>query len=652
MDAQQFGHPQIECAQIAGVTLMSGKVISAWQQQCADKVKSAEQAAALVKAGQRVFIGSGAGQPQTLAEALFARQNLTDTEIVHILTLGVSACTRPDSGGGFRHNAFFIGPNVRNAVADGRADYTPVFLSEVPSLFRSGRVAIDVALISVSPPNERGFCTYGVSTDIVKAAAESAHTVIAEVNAQMPRVHGDAAIHVDDIAVLVPSDRPVEEVAPAPPDDVSRRIARHVATLVEDGATLEIGIGKIPNAVAECLTDFKDLGIHSEMLSDGVLSLVERGVVTGARKTMHPGKIVASFAMGSRRLYDFIDNNPMVEFYPTEYINDPFIIAQHDKMICINAAIEVDLTGQVCADVLAGAFYNGFGGQVDFVRGAARSLGGKPIIALPSTAANGTVSRIVPCLKEGCAVVTSRGDVHYVVTEHGVAYLHGKCVRERAMAMIDIADPLFRPWLLNEAKSRQIVYADQIQLTVRTPVYPESLEQWIELRDGSRVYMRPLKLTDESALRAMFYRLSDKSVHHRFFRVIETMPHEKLQDFLQIDYAADMALIVLTDTSETAELIGIGHYSKNTGVSTADSAYLVRDDYQGKGIGSVLFDTLVQVARTQGITGFTADVLAINAAMLRIFRKSGFAVQVEAEGHECKVTIPFIAPSATAVDEP
>ncbi len=614
---------------------------SSWQERYADKVVTAERAVAVVRHGQRVFLGSGAGGPQTLIEALSAREDIADTEIVHILTLGLATYAEPRLGHRFRHNAFFIGPNVREAVAEGRADYTPMFLSEIPELFRSGRVVIDVALISVSPPDEQGHCTYGVSTDIVKAAAESARMVIAEVNAQMPRVLGDCLIHVDAIDMLVPSDRPVLEAVQGTPDEISKRIAKHVTGLIEDGSTLQLGIGKIPDAILHNLEGLHDLGIHTEMFSDGIIPLIDQGVITGAKKTLHPDKIVASFAMGSRKLYDFINNNPLIEFHPTEYVNDPFIIALNDKMVSINAAIEVDLTGQICADSLGPAFYNGVGGQVDFTRGAARATGGKPIIVLPSTAAGGTISRIVSHLKHGAAVTTSRADVHYVVTEHGVAHLHGKCVRERAMALIEISDPLFRPWLLNEAKARKLVYADQIELTVATPIYPDELERWIELRDGSKAFMRPLKLTDEAGLRRMFYQLSEKSVRDRFFRAIETMPHDRLQEFLRVDYDADMAMVVLTDSSDDAELIGIGHYSNNPQTNMADSAYLVRDDYQGKGIGTTLLSTLIEIAREHGVAGFTADVLVINSGMLRIFQKCGHAVQIDVEEGECKVTIPF-----------
>jgi acyl-CoA hydrolase/GNAT superfamily N-acetyltransferase len=612
-----------------------------WQERYADKVTTADRAVACIKHGQRVFIGSGAGQPQTLVESLSAREDLSDTEIVHILTLGLASYASPEFSDRFRHNAYFIGPNVRKAVAQCRADYTPIFLSEIPEQFRSGRVVIDVALIALSPPDERGYCSFGVSTDIVKAAAESAHVVIAEVNEQMPHVFGDCNIHVRDIDALVPSDRPILEAVQGTPDKVSEKIAHHIAGLIEDGATLQLGIGSIPDAVLHNLDGFKDLGIHTEMFSDGILPLVEKGVITNMKKNINRGKTVASFAMGSRKLYDFIHENPSVEFHPTEYTNDPFVIAQNDKVVSINGAIEVDLTGQVCADVLGTTFYNGIGGQVDFTRGAARSKGGKPIIALPSTAAKGTISRIVPGIKDSSAIVTSRGDVHYVVTEHGVAYLHGKCVRERAMALIQIADPLFQPWLLNEAKARNLVYTDQIELTVMTPTYPDHLERWLKLKDNSKAFMRPLKLTDEALLRDLFYKLSDQSVHNRFFHAIKAMPHEKAQEFLRVDYAADMAVVVLTDTSETADLIGVGHYSKDPGTNIADAAFLVRDDCQDNGIGTAMLKALIKVAREHGIAGFTADVLSSNSRMMRVFHKSGYPVESEPDEGEYRVTIRF-----------
>lgn len=612
-----------------------------WQVRYADQVATPEQAVACIRHGQRVFVGSGAGEPQCLVDALSARTDIADTEIVHILTLGIAPYAEPRLGSRFRHNAFFIGPNVRTAVAEGRADYTPIFLSEIAALFKTGRVVIDTALISVSPPDKHGWCSYGVSTDVVKPAAEAARTVIAEVNEQMPRVLGDCFIHVDDIDFMVPSDRQILEAPQGSPDETAARIGRHIASLIEDGSTLQLGIGTIPDAVLSQLGHLKNLGLHTEMFSDGVIPLIESGVINNKKKTLHRGKMVMSFVLGTRRLYDFIDNNPLIECRPTHYVNDPFIIAKNDRMISINSAIEVDLTGQVCADSLGEMFYSGIGGQVDFGRGAARSRGGKPIIALPATAEAGNISRIVASLKPGAGVVTSRGDVHYVVTEYGVAYLHGKCVRERALALIQIAHPKFRPWLLAEAKARRLVYPDQIELPIHAPTYPEQFEEWIPLKDGSRAFLRPLLLTDEAKLRDMFYRLSPDSIQYRFFSMIRTLPHERLQEFLRVDYEADMALVVLTDRTPDAQMIAIAHYTRDPQTNFADAAFLVRDDWQGKGVGTALMDRLVQAAKANGIAGFTADVLMANHGMLRVFHRCGYAVESKLISGVYRLRIPF-----------
>lgn len=612
-----------------------------WQVRYAPKIETAGQAVRRVRHGHRVFVGSGAAEPQSLVEALVSRSDLDDTEIVHIMTLGIAPYTAPKLDHRFRHNAFFIGPNVREAITEGRADYTPIFLSEIPRLFQTGRVVIDVAFIQVSEPDAHGYCSYGVSTDIVKSAAESARVVIAEVNRNAPRTLGDCFIHVRDIDALVPSDTPILEAPQGEPDELARGIARHIADLIEDGATLQLGIGTIPDAVLHFLHDRRNLGIHTEMFSDGIIPLIERGVITGTHKTLHRGKIIASFVLGSRKLYDFIDNNPMCEFHPTEYTNDPFIIAQNDRMVSINSALEVDLTGQVCADSLGKLFYSGIGGQVDFVRGASRSKGGKPIIALPSTASAETVSRIVPVLKEGAGVVTSRGDVRYVVTEFGTAYLHGKSIRERALSLIQIAHPKFRPWLLAEAKARKLVYADQIELPFSTPMYPTHLERTLSLKDGSTVFLRPVRLTDEGRVREMFYALSPDTVYHRFFRAIKSMPHEKLQEFLRVDYTRDMVFVVTPRKAEDEPIIAIGCYNLAPETNLAEVAFLVHDDHQNKGLGKAMFASLVEAARANGIRGFTAEVLADNAAMLRVFHHADIPIETRLEQGVYSLTMTF-----------
>ncbi|HEV8538652.1 MAG TPA: acetyl-CoA hydrolase/transferase C-terminal domain-containing protein, partial [Bacteroidota bacterium] len=401
-------------------------------------MRSAAEAVKCIRSGQRVYVQPGCALPEVLADAMCGRSSeLENVEVIHLLTVGRSKYSLPEMEGHFRHNALFIGKNVREAVNDGRADFTPVFLSEIPGLFYRGILPIDVALIHVSPPDEHGFCSLGVSVECTKPATEVAKLIIAQVNPNMPRTLGDSFIHVDKLSYCVEVDVPIKELPQVDKNvspeeqEVFKQIGKNIADLIEDESTLQLGIGSIPDAVLTFLHGKKHLGLHTEMFSDGVVKLVEDGIITNERKTLHPGKIVASFVLGSRSLFNFIDNNPVIEFHPSHYVNDPFIIAKNDKMVAINSAIEVDLTGQVCADSIGRQFYSGFGGQLDFIRGAARSNRGKPIIALPSTAKRGSLSRIVPALSEGAGVTTSRGDVHFVVTEFGVADLYGKTVRER-----------------------------------------------------------------------------------------------------------------------------------------------------------------------------------------------------------------------------
>jgi len=593
-----------------------------WQEKHKSKVTDPEGAVSKVRSGQRVFIGSGAAEPQLLVKALAKRgPELADTQITHILTLGVAPYADPKLEDGFRHNALFIGPNVREAVAEGRADFTPVFLSEVPRLFRRGKMPIDVALIQVSPPDEHGYCSYGVSVDVTKAAAESAAHVIAEVNPNMPRTLGDCFIHISSIDELVPSDMPILEAPAGQVDDIAKQIGQHIADLIQDGSTLQLGIGTIPDAVLSCLGGKKDLGIHSEMISDGVIDLVEKGVINGARKNIHTGKIVASFAIGTRRLYDFIDNNPMCEFHPSEFTNDPFRIAENDRVVAINSALQVDLTGQVCADSLGTYFYSGIGGQVDFIRGASRSHQGRPIIALPSTAGGGKVSRIVPILTPGAGVVTSRGDVHYVVTEYGIADLHGKTIRERAMALIHIAHPDHREALMEEARNRKLVYSDQVAVFGQGDLNRRSFERRFTSANGRTIHMRPVLPTDEDMMRDLFYACSAETLYHRFFIKMQSMPHRKLKKFVNIDYVNNMALVSVTHEDEHEMIVAVGRYSVDKATNAAEVAFIVRDDWQGQGVGITLFNQLLEVARKRGIVRFTADVLHDNARMLHIFHK-------------------------------
>jgi 4-hydroxybutyrate CoA-transferase len=419
--------------------------MSSWESEYKIKLQTPEEALLCVRSGMRVYIQPGCAEPETLVEALMRRAPyVEDVEIVHMMTMGAAPYVAREMAGHFRHNAMFIGGNVREAINEGRADYTPIYLSEIEGLFESGEMPIDVALLTVSPPDPHGFCSFGVGVDTSLTAAKCARYVVAQINDQMPRTFGDSFIHVNELDAVVNSSRPLCEMKQPQMTEMQVAIARNVASLIEDGSVIQTGIGGIPDAVLPFLMDRKDLGVHSELVANGVIPLIEAGVITGARKNFKPRKIILGFAIGTKPLFSFVDNNPIFEFHPTAYTNDPGLIARNDNMVAINSALQIDLTGQVCSDSIGSQFYSGIGGQVDFLRGASRSKGGKPIIAISSTAKEGTISRIVPMLSPGAGVVTSRGLIRYVVTEHGVAYLHGKTIRQRAQALIDIAHPKFR----------------------------------------------------------------------------------------------------------------------------------------------------------------------------------------------------------------
>jgi len=605
-----------------------------WRERYAHKLVPAGQAIRKIKTGNRVFLGSACGEPQALVRAMCeSGGGLADTELVQVLTLGVAPYTDPKYVANFRANAFFIGSSLRDSVNEARADYTPIFLSQVPALFKSRRVGIDVACISVSEPDEHGFCSLGVSVDITKSAVESARVVIAQVNANVPRSLGDSFIHVDRIDFLVECDEPLLEwPGMGEEDDVTRQIAAHITRFIADGSTLQLGIGRIPDAVLGMLTDHNDLGVHTEMFSDGVMKLAQTGVITGKYKTLHTGKIVGSFAAGSRKLFEFMDNNPMLEMHPSEYTNDPFVISRHENMVAINSALEVDLTGQVCADSLGQTFFSGLGGHADFMRGTALAPNGKPIIAMPSTAQtkDGLRSRIVASLQEGAGVVTTRGDTHYVVTEYGVAYLHGRNLRERAMSLINIAHPDFRSELLHAAKKRRIVYRNQILPPPAKP-YPAEFEASLKIKDGPAILVRPIRPDDEPLMKNMFYSFSEKTVYLRYHGTLRSMPHNKLQVFCNVDYDTEMALVAVVGTAGQEDVIGVGRYLTDAAKISAEMAFVVRDDWQRKGIGTFLFHRLVQIARSHGIHKFHAEVLTENSGMLKIFHRSGMSVETSTD---------------------
>ncbi|MFQ5721141.1 MAG: acetyl-CoA hydrolase/transferase family protein [Candidatus Aminicenantales bacterium] len=429
-----------------------------WVNDYKKKLVSAEGAVGEIKSRSRIYISGNAATPYVLLKALASRKDeLEGVELVHVLLMGEDPLSKPEMEGHFRHNSLFVGPADREAINQGRADYVPIFLHQIPNLFYSGQMPIDVAMLHLSPPDEHGFMSFGVEVLASKAAAETAKIVIAQVNEKMPRILGDSFIHVSRVHKIVEVSEPIPQLQKKPFSEVERKIGHFIAELIEDGSTLQLGIGGIPDAVLFALKGRRDLGIHTEMVSDGVMEAIEEGIITGAKKTFHPHKVILTFILGSNRLYEFADNNPIFEAHPTDYTNHPFNVSRNDHMVAINSAIEVDITGQVCSDSIGTYIYSGFGGQVDFIRGAAHSKGGKPIIALPSTAKNGETSRIVPYLKKGAGVVTTRADVKYVVTEYGVAYLHGKNLQERTKALINIAHPKFREELIKEAKERNLL---------------------------------------------------------------------------------------------------------------------------------------------------------------------------------------------------
>lgn len=618
------------------------KLTERWNMKYLSKIKTPEEALKVIKPGQRLFIGSGAAAPQELVQALGKQTDeLYDTELLHIMTMGMDPTVQKDLHHKFRHSAFFIGANVREAVHECRADYTPIFLSEIPGLFRDGDIHVDVALIQVSPPDCHGFASYGVSVDIVKAATEAARYVIAEVNPQMPRTLGDCVIHLDEVDAIVFGGKAIPELKAGELDEVSKKIGEYAASLIEDGSTLQMGIGSIPNAVLANLDDKKDLGIHTEMFSDGVLPLIEKGVINNKKKTLHRKKIITSFVMGTKKLYDFVDNNPMIEFHPSEYTNDPFIIAQNEKMVAINSALEVDLTGQVCADSIGHRFFSGIGGQVDFVRGAARSKGGKPIIALPSTAKGGTLSRIVVQLSEGAGVVTTRGDVHYVVTEYGVAYLHGKSIRQRTLSLINIAHPKFRKDLLEGAKERGYLEKEQIVITDQKALYPKELEKKAVIKDGTKLLLRPIKPTDEELIKELFYSHSDTTRYYRFFTTRKYLPRNLLHYLVNIDYDEMMALCAVLPEGNREHILGVARYYLNRNTNMAEMAITIHDNWHRKGIGKALFSHLMETAKSRGIKGFTADILGDNVQMFKLLEALGVPLSRNLKGGVVHVEFPL-----------
>jgi len=603
-----------------------GSTVEEMRKKFPEKFVPEERVFDAIRRGDHLFVGTGCGEPQHLIGALAEYVDshpkaFFDTEVFHVWSLGVAPYADDKFKRNFRHNSFFIGDNTRDAVNTGLADYTPIFLSQVPDLFYRKFIPIDVALIQTSPPDNNGYMSLGVSVDITKAAVETAQVVIAQVNSSMPRVHGDTFIHIRDVDFIVPHDEPLLEYKPTVSDELARQIGKYVARIVEDGDTIQIGYGSVPNAILANLQDKKHLGVHTELVSDGIVELIKSGVIDNTRKTIDRGKTVATFCMGTTETYEFINDNPSIEFRPIEYTNNPLNIARNENMTAINMALQIDLTGQATAESIGTLFYSGIGGQADFMRGAVLSPGGKTILVLPSTAENDQVSRIMPSLQEGAGVTLTRGDIHYVITEYGIAFLHGKNVRERAMELTAIAHPKFRPWLIEEAKKLRLIYGDQAFIPGEGGRYPEELETYRTTGSGVEVLFRPVKISDEPLLKDFFYSLSDKSMYRRFISTRQDMPHERLQEYVAIDYTKEIAILAVVQDGEKEDIAGLGQYTIDEAAHTADIAFVVKDEYQNKGIGTELLAYLTQLAKRQGLLGFTAEVLVENQPMLHLFEK-------------------------------
>ena len=623
-----------------------------WQPIYIGRRTTAAEALRAIKRGHRVFIGSGCSEPQYLAQCLEEIiPLLADLEILHILSVGKPRFTDAKLFDKCRLKSFFVASASREAVAEGRADYTPVNLVDIPELFHSGAIPIDVALIQVSLPDRHGFCSYGIAVDIVKSAARTAKHVIAQVNPQMPVTLGDSFIHVRDIDAFVEYDEPLLEVALPLMNPIAVDIGRHVAKLIEDGSTIRAGVGSVSTAALYALEDKKDLGVHADMLTDAYLHLVKKGVITNARKTLHPGKIVASFCLGSRELYDFVNDNPMVALYPIEYTNNYLVISENDMMVSINSGLEVDLTGQVCSDSLGYEIYSGIGGAIDFLRGARHSRKGKAIVVVPSRTLDGGKSRIVPYLAEGAGVVTTRGGVQYVVTEYGIAHLHGKSIRERALALIGIAHPDFRDTLMQDAERLHYLHKGLVPYNAARAVYPFDREVTQIFPDNLEMAFRPVKPTDERAMKEFFYSLPRDESYIRFLSTMKAFPHYDVQRMLNIDYQSQVTVVGLAGGEEATRIIAIARYTMDPPSEVAEIDFAVHPDFCRKGIASFLVRHLAEIARSNGAKSLVAYLTRGNERVLGVFQKLGYVVESSYRSGVYEIRLNFSPQAAACITE-
>src|SRR5215472_8181583 len=603
------------------------------------KFVSADQALSAIRAGSRVYIGTGCGAPHSLLAQLEAMNpGPADLEFVSFVTTSALPQIEGSSRTHYRHRTFFVGSDVRGLAAGGQLDYVPISLEEIPRLLTSGRLPIDVALLQVSSPDARGFVSLGVSVDLAPAILSVARTVIAEINPAMPRTHGESFVHLNRFNAVIRVDSPIAEYRHPKIGDVAERVARYIASIIDDGSTLQIGLGRVPNEALRHLRDRRDLGIHSDVITDGLVDLVEAGVVTGRCKTRYRDRIVTSYCLGTRRLYDFVDDNPGLHFLPIDQVCHPEEVARQSRMVSITQAFAVDLTGQVCVDQFEGEFYGGVSTQVGFIRGAAHSPGGKPIVCLSSTTADGA-SRIKPLLEAGDGVGIARSDVHYVITEYGIAYLFGKSIRERALALIEIAHPQWREELLKAAKKLGYVRADQYLAS--QVAYSVDEERIVTLKKGAKVRVRPARASDAGALQGLFHRLSDDDVYTRFFRRVRALSYQELQTLCNVNHETDVAFLAVIGPRENEKIIGSACYFLNPTTNLAEVAFMVAPEFQGAGLGTALQACLQEYAMSRNVRGFVFEILPANTSMLRLAARAQGTLTTSRDEEVVHVTALF-----------
>lgn len=617
----------------------NGSIMDDLKNSYPEKFTSEDKAFKNIQRGNKIYIGTAAGEPKHLVRSLMEYLNhnplaFFDVDIYHVWTLLDDTDVFFEKyKRNFRIKSFFIGDTNRDAINKGDADYTPVFTSRIPSLFDRKSFPIDIALVEVSLPDEHGYFNLGVGVDITKAAVENAGLVIAQVNAHMPRVHGDGFIHIKDIDYIIPYDEPLPEYDFKKENEIALQVGRHVASLVRDGDTIQIGYGHIPLGVLSCLSHKKQLGIHTDLITDAIVDLMRKGVIDNSKKSLNKGKTIGTYCLGKKETYDFVNNNPSIELRRIDYVDNLLTIAQHDNMTAINTVMQIDLTGQASAETLGNVFYSGISGFANFIRATLLAKKGKIIIAMKSTARNGEVSKIVPTLLEGSGVSLHRGDVQYVVTEYGIAYLQGKNLRERALELIAIAHPKFRPWLIEEAKKLNLI--DKNQKFVQGPrgKYMEEYEAHRTTKTGLELLLRPIRISDETRVREFFNSLSDQSLYLRFFTPRAYVPYESLQDIITVDNARGVSILAMVQQEEDYEqVVGLGQYFINETDYSAEVSFATSDDYQNNGIASVLLTHLSYLAQKNGLLSFTASVLAENRSMVRVLKNIGFAHKSSGDG--------------------